>query len=238
MEELRGSQSASITAVKSAVNLLDGVKKFESSFERAGVKRYDRRLRWVSLAFDKFNELDASIVCRTRAARSHANVHRCRPSPERRGQVLVDRSVCRSGRTAPDQGARRGRDAPATRDDPPFPFLKGCRKLLPRNWRRSETRYPPSGRRPSPQLAPTAHGPTEALKLIFAKAEENLGKLDTHYKTLTNGVNGCAWAVNSVVQQALGKPINTNNGFMGLGTNTRDMHLALQGGRGVPILSD
>jgi hypothetical protein len=52
--ELKGSEKAAITAVKSAVGLEAKVKAFEAHYERAGVKHYDSRIAWARKALAAF----------------------------------------------------------------------------------------------------------------------------------------------------------------------------------------
>jgi hypothetical protein len=56
LDELHNSKHNSIDALLIATDLNDAVKKFEAKFEAAGVKRYDRRLRWATLAINQFSQ--------------------------------------------------------------------------------------------------------------------------------------------------------------------------------------
>jgi hypothetical protein len=52
--ELKGPESAAIDKTKAAKGLEAKVKAFEMSFERAGHKAYDSRLKWAERALDAF----------------------------------------------------------------------------------------------------------------------------------------------------------------------------------------
>lgn len=52
--ELTTTEKNSIPKLKSASTLKDKVVAFEESFERAGVKRYDERLKWAEIAYEAY----------------------------------------------------------------------------------------------------------------------------------------------------------------------------------------
>ncbi len=53
--ELKGSERAAIPAVKNAIGLEGKVRAFEMTYERAGVKAYDSRLRWANIALEAYH---------------------------------------------------------------------------------------------------------------------------------------------------------------------------------------
>lgn len=53
--ELRGSEKATVPAVKAAVGLDAKTVAFEQAFERAGVKNYPSRKRWAAIALAAYN---------------------------------------------------------------------------------------------------------------------------------------------------------------------------------------
>lgn len=53
--ELKGSEKKAVWATKSAKTLYDKVVAFELGFERAGIKHYDKRLRWAEIALAAYN---------------------------------------------------------------------------------------------------------------------------------------------------------------------------------------
>jgi hypothetical protein len=60
--ELKTTESKAVGLTKHAVGLKDKVEQFELAFERAGVKHYDRRLKWAETALDAYNDMEAPTV--------------------------------------------------------------------------------------------------------------------------------------------------------------------------------
>lgn len=58
--ELSGSEKRAIPAVKAAVGLRAKVEAFERSFERAGVKAYDKRYSYAKIALDAYRAVPAA----------------------------------------------------------------------------------------------------------------------------------------------------------------------------------
>lgn len=54
--ELKGEQKAAVRATAKAAGLDAKVKAFEASFERAGVKHYDSRIKWAKIALDAWKK--------------------------------------------------------------------------------------------------------------------------------------------------------------------------------------
>jgi hypothetical protein len=56
VHELKTTERAAILKTKAARTLPDKVVAFEKSFERAGVKHYDSRLKWAQIARDAYQK--------------------------------------------------------------------------------------------------------------------------------------------------------------------------------------
>ena len=95
--ELKSTEKRAIAAVKSASGLKDKVEAFERSFLRAGVKAYDKRLRWARLV---------ESACRDAPSREAT------PTPTNvKREILVDEATASTERSKSSQAGAVGSGA-------------------------------------------------------------------------------------------------------------------------------
>jgi hypothetical protein len=218
LDELHNSKHASIDALLIATDLNDAVKKFEAKFEAALVKRYDRRLRWATLAINQFsqqsNKPPTSVVKLLDPSRNFTVLARIPSgaavfwffmlSAEQAGQVLIRADS--AGAAIVAQGTTL------------LPLPDG---LVPADVR-TQLNALSEPEDPTP-LQPGGETAVEKIAAtIFARAKQRDGNLIT--RTVPNTKNGrlaCAFAVNKVVLEAIGRAVQLDHGQLGL--NSDDM---------------
>jgi hypothetical protein len=60
--ELRGPEKRAIPALKKTTSLETATKSFEKTYERAGVKAYDERVKWAKRALRLYNQAEDAVV--------------------------------------------------------------------------------------------------------------------------------------------------------------------------------
>jgi len=216
LDELHVSEHNSIDALLKATDISDAVKKFEVAFERAGVKRFDRRLRWATLALNEFSLqrdkpptsvvalLDPSLnfTVLARIASGAAIFWLFTLSAEHGGQVLIREDS--AGAAIVAQGTTL------------LPLPDG---LVPADVR-TQLNALSEPDDPTP-LQPGGETAVEKIAAaIFARAKQRDGNLITRTVPNTNhGRLACAFAVNKVVLEAIGRAVQLDHGQLGLNSD-------------------
>jgi hypothetical protein len=204
--ELQTTHSSSLDAVKATANIKDAVREFEQKFERAHKdhKHYPRRDRWAALALASFERLLPAAVAKlldpdllyavaataTKGAETYWVVDQF---TEGGSQVLI--------RLSPGQ-----EPTILHTDTTVFPLPSGIvpadvEAELAKAFKPGADEHTPSGTQP-----PTANDQVAALVFAEAKkADETL--VSRNAPNTNNGRLACAWAVNEVVNRAIGSPV-------------------------------
>ncbi|WP_156389814.1 phage tail tip lysozyme [Methylobacterium sp. Leaf465] len=197
----------SISAVREAKNLPEAVRIFEKSFEKAGVKHYDRRDRWATIALAPFKRLlpteisrmidpDAHYGVVAKAKAGNIRFWVVEEFSESGGQVLIRRI---------DQGPAEV----LLRDTVVFPLPSVIVSAITEPVAVALQRDVEIGGLTLP-ARPASPGPltdTRARLLAEAKACDNGNLVTRHVRGTRGGRLACAWAVNEVAQRALGSAI-------------------------------
>jgi hypothetical protein len=218
-EELNTSQSAALTAVQKTPNISKAVRQFEGTFEHAksGLEHFDRRDQWADLAIQSFRAnmsgmvppaiakiLDPDLVFRViaQANLGTSAFYVIDQFTENGGQVLVKQD---------------GNQTPVilANDTIIFPLKPGL--VPPPVAVQLSASFDATAGDPGPVQVPAPATDAEVCARIFAAAKQADETLVTRNALNTNnGRRACAFAVNAVVQKAIGRPI-------GGGTSTADM---------------
>jgi hypothetical protein len=216
LDELHNSRHNSIDALLIATDLNDAVKKFEAKFEAAGVKRYDRRLRWATLAINQFSQqhdkpptsvislLDPSLnfTVLARIPSGAAVFWLFTLSAEHAGQTLIREDS--AGAAIVAQGTTV------------LPLPAG---LVPADVS-AQLNALFKGSDPRSTLPGGETAVEKIAAAIFARAKQRDGKLITRDVPDTNhGILACAFAVNEIVFEAIGRPVQSDNGRLGLNSD-------------------
>ena len=209
--ELQTTEKASIDAVKGTTTLVQAVHVFEAAFERAkaGLEHFDRRERWGQLASANFQiqlpaavakMLDPDLIYNVAATAisGMTNFWVVEQFTENGGQVLISQTAGQEPRIL----AQDTTVIPVRAELIPDPVPAAVANALSANFKPSGDLHPDI---PSVQNAASDQ---DAAQRVFAKAKECDDTLVTRNVPNTNqGHLACAFAVNEVVRQALGKPI-------------------------------
>lgn len=214
MHELRSTHAVAITELRKTTTLSAAVERFEATYEKAGVKNFPSRERWATLALDLYRAggqpgaaisplpvkatglLQAAVPFRVLAS-AHAGKRQfwlVGEGGEVPGQVLIEQ--------------RSDGEVRVLKRDTLVVPLKGLG--LPSEVvadLESDIESPePVGK--TPGIAVPA---SERAERLFAAAVAAVNMLvSRHVKGTNNGQLACAWAVNTLASQALGKPIGGN----------------------------
>lgn len=216
--ELGSTHKSSITALKPTTTLPQAVRAFEKEFERAGIKHYDARDRWATIALAAYKRVlpqgatrlldrDASFAVTDTATFGRSGYWIVDEFSEAGGQVLIEQL----------EGQK---PAVIRRDTTVFPLNgSGLPALVEAKLARNYVLLPAaSAAAPSAPPRPAV----TAAALLFAEAAKCDETLVTRYVPNTrNGRLACAWAINEVARRALGAPI-------GGGLSTSDMAKVLR----------
>ena len=197
--------------MKGTTTLVRAVHVFEAAFERAkaGLEHFDRRERWGQLASANFQiqlpaavakMLDPDLIYNVAATAisGMTNFWVVEQFTENGGQVLISRTAGQEPRIL----AQDTTVIPVRAELIPDPVPAAVANALSANFKPSGDLHPDI---PSVQNAASDQ---DAAQRVFAKAKECDDTLVTRNVPNTNqGHLACAFAVNEVVQQALGKPI-------------------------------
>lgn len=214
MQELQTTHAGSITALRKTTTLSDAVRSFEDTFERAGVKNFPSRDRWATLALDLYRAgaqpdgpisplpakatalLQAGVPFRVLASAKSGKRQfwLIGEGGDVPGQVLIEQ-------------ASTGDLSVFKRDTLIVPLKGlGLPSEVVADLERDIERPDPIGK--TPGIAVPA---TERAGRLFAAAVAAVDTLvSRHVKGTSNGQLACAWAVNTLASQALGKPIGGN----------------------------
>ncbi|QPF91200.1 phage tail tip lysozyme [Bradyrhizobium commune] len=212
--ELQTTQSASLTAVQKTASISKAVRSFEASFERAraGLEHFDRRDEWADLALKSFRNsapdlvpsavaqvLDPDLNYRViaHAALGGATFWAVDQFTENGGQVLVKLDG-------------NGTASVLASDTTIFPLQSGLvpAPVLAQLSADFDATAVPAGPGPAPVGVQPPATDNEVCARIFAKAKECDDTLVTRDVPHTNhGRVACAFAVNNVVEQAIGHPV-------------------------------
>lgn len=208
--ELKDTEKASIKALRPTTNLVDAVHAFEHSFERAkaGFEHFDRRERWGKLALAHFNRqlpkavtklLDPDLLYKEVASAKSggASFWVVEQFTENGGQFLIAQLAGQDAKIV----ARDTTIFPIAAELIPDPIPSAVAKSLS-----ADIEAPGQPPKTPPVSLPASD--EQAAALVLAKAEQCDETLITRNAPGTNqGRLACAWSVNEVVRQALGKPI-------------------------------
>jgi Phage tail lysozyme len=203
--------SGALQAVRQARTIVEAVRAFEAKFEKAAAdaKHFDRRDKWADIAIKNFKMqipmqipaavariLDRDVISRivATAKSGTATFWLIEQIGDDGGQVLVRQA--------------QGQDPQIlAQDSTIFPLKAG---LVPPDVAVTLLKAfkPAVDPGPGPSPAGPAASDDERAKRVFARAKARSGNLITRNAEGTNGGRlACAFAVNTVVKEALGKPI-------------------------------
>jgi hypothetical protein len=205
-------QAMSLTAVQKTASISKAVRIFEATFERAkaGLEHFDRRDEWADLALRSFRSsadsrvpadvvkiLDPDLIHRVIATANlgNATFWVLDQFSDEGGQVLVKQE---SGKNP----------VIVANDTTIFPLQAGLVPPAVAAQLSASFDDTTPAAHVAPVNVPAPASGTDISARIFAEAQKCDGTLITHDVPNTNhGHVACAWAVNQVVERAIGRPV-------------------------------
>jgi hypothetical protein len=219
-QELQSSQAMSLAALQKAASIGKAVRVFEATFERAraGLEHFDRRDQWADLALRSFRaSADAMVPPAVTKILDPDLIHRVIATANLGNATywVIDQFSDEGGQVLVKQESGKDPAILAT-DTTIFPLKAG---LVPTDIAQQlSASFDRTAKEPALVQVPPPASDAEVSARIFAMAKQCDETLVTRNAPNTgNGRLACAFAVNEVVQRAIGRPVGGGNSTADMG---------------------